>query len=140
MTTTAAILFLLSALAEPQYQPMPSGEICFRGDGSPLSDLCVSTWEATTVVECASAGSPYVPFNVNSGGRNPGAGYVRLYEDTPDGQRLIAETAFSARGFLWPHTTVINVEPDEVGFRDGGEACACHSRAIDAAKACETVQ
>lgn len=116
--------------------------ICFRGDGSPLSDVCVSTWEASTVIECASAGDVTVPFNVNTGTRNPGPGYVRLLEDLPygGGQRTIAETAFSSRGSSWPATAVIINESDDFGFHDGMEQCACHTRAFDPVAACGGVR
>jgi hypothetical protein len=117
---------------------------CFRGDGSPLSDVCVSAWEADTVIECATQGDTGVPLHTNTGTANPGPGFVRFFSThaISDGRVEVAELAavrFESRGAI-DHggydEAVYTVGPED-GLVDGMESCSCHTRSVFPEAACE---
>ena len=126
--------------------PMIVSLICFYGDGSPLTDLCISAWEADTVIECAALGDATVPLHVNTGDRNPGPGQVAFYATVYDGARVSGSTLLLPTPFEWRGSRqergyfVVSYgvpEGDETTFRGEFEACVCHTRSPQREAACE---
>lgn len=119
--------------------------VCFYGDGSPLSDLCVSSWEADTVIECATQGDTRVPLHINTGTANPGPGFVFFYSTraVSDGRvevELLFSTRFESRGSTSAGAGYFEANygvSEETGFLDGLEGCTCHSRSVFPDNACE---
>lgn len=118
--------------------------VCFYGDGSSLTDSCVSVFEADTVVECATLGDTSVPLHINTGTHNPGPGFVSFYatryEGGPvSGVELLFSTPYESRGSIshgsWFEAVYV-VPPDDVGFRDDLEGCSCFSRSADPDRSC----
>ena len=127
--------------------PMIVSLICFYGDGNPLTDLCISAWEADTVIECAALGDATVPLHVNTGDRNPGPGQVSFHATVYDGARVVGSDLLFSTPFEWrgsqqePGFFVASYgvpQDDDLMFRaDFDEACACHTRAPRRDDACE---
>ena len=97
--------------------------ICFRGDFHPLSDVCVSTWEVDTVIECGI-----------------GPTTARFYSTGPGWRDLVAELPVEwsgngdvgnipARNYGLPYA-------DDVISRGDMEGCACVTRSVDPVAAC----
>ena len=125
--------------------PMIVSLICFAGDGNPLSDLCASTFEVDTVIECSARGDSTVPLHINTGDRNPGPGQVSFYATRFDGAAvvgsdLLLSTPFESRGSRQAPgyfvASYVVPRSDEVTFRGEFEDCVCHTRVPARRQAC----
>lgn len=113
--------------------PIIAAGICLFGAFP--NEGCLSVFQITTVVECATSGDPSTPLGYNQGiVNNPGNGVAVLY----DGQEPILSLRFVGRGAFrdGANDFAVYTTDEDLILSDGNEPCACHSRDVDPEGAC----